>query len=223
MSRSVAGIDIPDTAMAREITALVRDAADELLFGHSVRAYLWAMLHGRHRGVEPDPELLYAAAMFHDLGLTRRYRTLDQRFELDGADAARSFLADHGCPAAALRTVWLAVALHTTPEVPDRLEPEIALLIAGVGTDVVGAGADALTAEEIAQVCAAYPRTDFADGMLRAYHAGMKDRPQTTFGTMNDDVLAHFDPDFARIDLVDLIRNNPLPRSAPAEEPGSSR
>lgn len=100
----------------------------------------------------------------------------------------------------------------TTPEIPDRLEPEVALLIAGVSTDVVGAGADALTPEEIAEVCAAQPRTNFADGILHAFHAGMKDRPQTTFGTMNVDVLAHFDPEFTRVDLVDLVVKNPLPQ-----------
>ncbi|BBY17162.1 HD domain-containing protein [Mycolicibacterium litorale] len=212
MTRTVAGIEIPDSAMAREVTELVRDAADDLLFGHSLRSYLWGMLHGRHRGLAPDPEMLYAAAMFHDLGLTPRYRRVDQRFELDGADAARDFLVDHGCSHAAARTVWLAVALHTTPEIPDRLEPEVALLIAGVSTDVVGAGADALTPEEIAEVCAAQPRTNFADGILHAFHAGMKDRPQTTFGTMNVDVLAHFDPEFTRVDLVDLVVKNPLPQ-----------
>jgi hypothetical protein len=212
MTKSVAGIEVPDSTMARDVTELARDAADDLLFGHSSRSYLWGMLHGRRRGLKPDPELLYAAAMFHDLGLTPRYRRVDQRFELDGADAAREFLADHGCSEAAIRTVWLAIALHTTPEIPDRLEPEIALLIAGVSTDVVGAGLDALTPDEVAEVCAAHPRTHFADGMLHTFHAGMKDRPQTTFGTMNADVLAHFDTDFTRIDLVDLIVNNPLPQ-----------
>ncbi|KUI31105.1 diguanylate cyclase [Mycobacterium sp. IS-1496] len=212
MTKSIAGIPIPESDMAREVTELVRDAADDVLFGHSRRSYLWGMLHARRRSLEPDPELLYVAAMFHDLGLTPRYRSVDQRFELDGADAARDFLADHGYPQATVRTVWLAIALHTTPEIPDRLEPEIALLIAGVSTDVVGAGIDTLTADQIAEVCAAHPRTHFADGMLNAFHAGLKDRPQTTFGTMNDDVLAHFDPDFTRVDLVDLVVNNPLPQ-----------
>ncbi|WP_029116341.1 HD domain-containing protein [Mycobacterium sp. URHB0044] len=212
MTKEIAGVAIPDSPMAREATELVAAAADELLFNHSRRAYLWGMLHGRARGLQPDPELLYVGTMFHDLGLTAKYRRLDQRFELDGADLARGFLRDHGYSANEARNVWLAIALHSTPEVPDRMEPEIALLIAGVATDVVGAGLDALTAEQIAEVVAAHPREGFTDGMLRAFHAGTKDRPNTTFGTMNDDVLAHFDPTFTRTNLVDLMRHNELPQ-----------
>jgi hypothetical protein len=212
MTEVIAGVSIPDSPMVRDATEVVAAAADDLLFNHSRRSYLWGMLHGRVRGLEPDPELLYVGAMFHDLGLTAKYRRLDQRFELDGADLARSFLLGHGHSADEARNVWLAIALHSTPEVPDRMEPEIALLIAGVATDVVGAGLDALTADQIAEVVAAHPRAGFTDGMLRAFHAGTKNRPNTTFGTMNDDVLAHFDPTFTRTNLVDLMRHNELPQ-----------
>jgi hypothetical protein len=211
MAENVAGVVIPDSPLVREATELVRAASDDLLFNHSRRAYLWGMLHGSRLGLEPDPELLYVAAMFHDLGLTPNFRRTDQRFELDGADAARTFLLEHDYSHDEAQRDWLAVALHTTREIPDRLEPEIALLIAGVATDVVGAAVDGLTAEQIAEVITAHPRTGFAEGILRAFHAGMKDRPETTFGTMNADVLEYFDPTFTRTNLVDLIRNNGLP------------
>lgn len=212
MTETIAGVTIPDSAMAHEATELVRAATDDLLFDHCRRTYLFGMLHAKHRGLEPNPELLYVGAMFHDLGLTAKYRRIDQRFELDGADAARSFLLDHGYSQQAARDMWLAIALHTTPGIPDRMEPEIALLIAGVATDVVGATLDELPADRIAQVLSAHPRTGFIDGMLRAFHFGMKDRPETTFGTMNDDVLAHFDPSFCRRNLVSLIMHNDLPQ-----------
>jgi hypothetical protein len=203
---------IPDTALADEVTRLVRAVADDVLYHHSRRAYLFGMLHGRRRGVEPDPELFYVAAMFHDIGLTAAYRRRDQRFELDGADAARAFLLERGHTPEQAHRVWLSVALHTTPGIPERLDPEIALLLAGVATDVVGAGLDALGPDEVSGVLAAHPRTGFVDGMLQAFHAGMRERPDTTFGTMNDDVLAHFDPAFARTDLVDLMKANRLPQ-----------
>jgi HD superfamily phosphodiesterase len=95
-------------------------------------------LQGIRRGLQPDLELLYVGAMFHDIGLTDRYRTSALRFEVDGANAAREFLLDRGADEGDARKVWLSIALHTTPNVPEFLEPEIALVTAGVETDVLG-------------------------------------------------------------------------------------
>lgn len=211
MSETIAGVVIPDTALVQAATELVRDTTDDLLYNHSRRVYLWGTLQGLRRGLEPDPELLYVGAMFHDLGLTAKYGSVDQRFELDGADAAQAFLRSHGISENDARNVWLGIALHTTPGIPDRLDPVVALVTAGVETDVLGLNLDALSAAEIDQVIAAHPRVDFKDSISRAFYNGMKCRPTTTFGTMNDDVLAHFDPTFERIDFIDLINANTLP------------
>lgn len=208
---TVAGIVIPDTALVREATEFIRSAEDDVLFHHSRRVFLFGALHGRRLGLQSDLELLYVAAMFHDLGLTARYGTSTQRFEMDGADAARDFLLEHGVEQSDADKVWLGIALHTTPEVPARLDPETALLAAGVKTDVVGVGREELTAEVIEAVTAAHPRPDFKNRILAAFNDGMKHRPDTTFGTMNDDVLAHFDPTFKRGDLVDIILSSSWP------------
>ena len=109
------------------------------------------------------------------------------------------------------RKVWLAIALHTTPGVPEFLDPEIALVTAGVETDVVGIGLDDLSAEDVAAVTTAHRRPDFKKRILAAFNDGMKHRPQSTYGTMNADVLAHFDPEFVPVDFTDLILNNPWP------------
>jgi hypothetical protein len=205
---TIAGIVIPDTALVREATDFIRSAENDVLFHHSRRAYLFAALHGRRLGLQPDLELLYVAAMFHDLGLTERYRTSTERFEIDGADAARDFLVDHGVDQSEAHKVWLGIALHTTPGVPARLDPEIRLLVAGVATDVVGVGREQLAPEAIDAVTIAHPRPDFKNRILVAFNDGMKHRPDTTFGTMNDDVLAHFDRTFERANMVDLILNS---------------
>src|ERR1700709_2481652 len=134
MTATIAGISIPDTALVREATDLVRAAATPVLFHHSRRVFLFGSLKGRHRGLEADPEVLYVGAMFHDLGLSERYRRTDQRFEVDGADLAREFLLDHGRSPAEARAVWLGIALHTTPGIPNHLEPETALVSLGAET-----------------------------------------------------------------------------------------
>ena len=210
-TQHIAGIVIPDTPLVREITEYIRDTEDELLFNHSRRVFLFGALQGHRRGLQPDPELLYAGAMFHDIGLTEDYRTSMLRFEVDGANAARDFLLERGVDEAAARKVWLSIALHTTPGVPEFLEPEIALVTAGVETDVLGIGRDDLSAEAIEAVTAAHPRPDFKDRILRAFTDGMKHRPRSTFGTVNADVLQHFDDSFVRDDFVEIIRNNSWP------------
>jgi HD superfamily phosphodiesterase len=210
-TQSIADIDIPDTPLVREITEYIRDTEDELLFNHSRRVFLFGALQGHRRGLQPDPELLYAGAMFHDIGLTADYRTSMLRFEVDGANAAQDFLLERGVDEAAARKVWLSIALHTTPGVPEFLEPEIALVTAGVETDVLGIGRDDLSAEAIEAVTAAHPRPDFKNRILRAFTDGMKHRPRSTFGTVNADVLQHFDHSFVRDDFVEIILTSSWP------------
>ena len=211
MTETIAGITVPDTALVRTATSLVREATDDTLFHHSRRVFLWGSLKAAARGLDVDPELAYVGGLFHDLGLTPAYATQDRRFELDGAEAARTFLLDHGRSEQEARNVWLAIALHTTPEVPLHLAPEVAGVTLGVETDVLGFDLGEITDAQRADVVAAHPRPDFKNRILRAFHQGMADRPDTTFGTMNDDVLAYFDPSFTRKNFVEIIRHNPWP------------
>src|SRR5437868_1728490 len=144
----VAGVRIPDSKLAREVTLLVRDTESDLLFQHSTRVYLWGALTARRLGLAFDPELLYTAAMFHDLGLTDGYRESQLRFEVDGANAARDFLRSHGIAERDIEKVWLAIALHTTPGIPEHMHPEVALVQAGAGMDVAGRGYEQFTGEQ---------------------------------------------------------------------------
>jgi hypothetical protein len=193
------------------VTDFIRDAEDELLFNHSRRVFLFGALQGRRLGLQPNLELLYVGAMFHDLGLTARYRTSNRRFEVDSANAARDFLLERGFDPADADKVWLGIALHTTPGIPEFLEPEIALVTAGVETDVLGIGRDDLSSEALAAVTAAHPRPDFKNRILAAFTNGFQHRLHSTFGTVNADVLEHFDPNFVRDDFVEIIRNNTWP------------
>ncbi len=208
---TIADIAIPDTDLVRDITAHIRDAEDDLLFDHSRRVFLFGALQARRRGLQPDLELLYAGAMFHDLGLTERYRGSTLRFEVDGANAAREFLLQRGVDKADADKVWLSIALHTTPGIPEFLAPEIACVTAGVETDVLGIGRDELSPEALAAVTAAHPRPDFKRRILAAFNDGIKHRPDSTFGTVNADVLQHFDLAFIRGDFVDVILKNSWP------------
>ncbi|WP_250502402.1 HD domain-containing protein [Caballeronia sp. AZ7_KS35] len=202
-------IVIPDSQLVREVTQLIRDTESELLFNHSTRVYLWGALLGKRKRITFDQELLYVAAMFHDIGLTPAYRESELRFEVDGANAARDFLRSHHVEEADVAKVWTAVALHTTPGIPEHMHGEIALVQAGAGMDVAGRGFDDFTEEQRAAVVASFPRgDDFAGKMIDAFYDGMKHRPGTTFGTFNDDFLAWNDPGFERANLCSIILNS---------------
>jgi hypothetical protein len=202
----IAGARIPDSALAREVTEFIRDIESDLLFHHSVRVYCWGALTGNRTGLIFDPELLYAASMFHDVGLTARYENSQLRFEVDSANAARDFLRAHAISENDIETVWNAVALHTTPGIPQFMRPEIALVQAGAGMDVAGRGYDQFSDAQREGVVAAFPReADFKHGIIDAFYQGMKHRPDSTFGTFNDDVLVFKDPHFRRIDMCSVI------------------
>ncbi|MGY0065629.1 HD domain-containing protein [Streptomyces sp. QTS137] len=211
MGEKIAGVEIPDSELVRSATEMIRTTTPPLLFDHSRRVFLFGSLQAAVLGLRPDPELLYVAALFHDTGLVAPYRGDDQRFEMDGADQARAFLLAHGLSQADADTVWTAVALHTTPEVPYKLAPEIAATTAGVETDVLGLNLTRLTPAQIAEVTAAHPRPDFKRQILQAFTDGFRHRPDTTFGTVNADVLEHFVPGFRRTDFVDVVRNSAWP------------
>jgi hypothetical protein len=207
---TVAGIPIPDSALAREVTEFVRDVEPPLLFDHSRRVFLWGSLQGERHGLDYDPELLYVGAMFHDVGLLEGHRSAHERFEIDGANAARAFLERHGLPEQQIMTVWESIALHTTPEIPRYKQAEVRLVTLGVEYDVLGLHHDEIAPDKRDAVVAAHPRTGFKAGIVRAFYDGMREKPETTFGTMNTDVIAAFDPDYRRPDFCRMIADAPF-------------
>ena len=209
MSDLISGIKIPDSKIAREATELVRQHETEMLFNHSVRVYMFGALKGLRQEMKFDRELLYVASLFHDLGLVDAYHTETKRFEVDGADAAREFLRSHGIPNSKADLVWEAIALHTTPGVPQYMRPEIALTNAGVLVDVVGIGYDEYTAEQRGQVITAFPRGDFKNEFIKIQRCSALKKPSTTFGTVNCDYIEDHDPTFHKPNACIRIRNTP--------------
>jgi hypothetical protein len=204
------GTGIPDSALARSITEFIRDTETQLLFNHSSRVYLFGARAGVQRGLRFDRELLYAGAMFHDIGLMPSHGSQNERFEVDGAHAAREFLRSHGIPEADAYTVWTAIALHTTPGVPVHMHPVVALVTAGVEMDVLGLAYTQYSDAEREAVVQAFPRTpDFKEDILRAFYDGIKHRPDTTFGNVKADVIADREPGFHRGNFCQVIRSSP--------------
>lgn len=206
-STDPAGIRVPDSRLSREITELVRDTEPPILFHHSSRVYYWGSLAGKRRGLRFDPELLYAGAMFHDMRLTHPHSSAEQRFEVDGANTARDFLRRHGLAQHDIDTVWTAVALHTTPGIPQHMHPVVALVTAGVEMDVLGIAYSEFSDAEREAVVHAHPRSvRFKEDIIQAFYDGIKHKPETTFGNVKADVLTDKDPSFRRGNFCSVIR-----------------
>lgn len=206
---TLSGVTIPDSKLAREITTFIRDTETSLLFNHSSRVYLFAALAGKRRGLNFDPELLYAGAMFHDIGLMPSHGSAHDRFEVDGANAAREFLRNYKLPEQDIDHVWTAIALHTTPGIPQYMHPVVALLTAGVEMDVLGIDYASFADADRESVVTAFPRTPhFKEDILQAFYDGIHHKPETTFGNVKADVLADKDPNFKRGNFCSVIRNS---------------
>ncbi|MBO1358857.1 HD domain-containing protein [Acetobacter sacchari] len=198
---------IPDSALARAITEYIRDTETELLFNHSSRVYQFGALAGVKRGLKFDRELLYAGAMFHDIGLMPGHSSQNERFEVDGAHAARDFLRSHGVPEEDAYTVWTAIALHTTPGVPRHMHPVVALVTAGVEMDVLGLTYAQYSAAEREAVVAAFSRSpNFKEDIIQAFYDGIRHKPDTTFGNVKADIIADKEPHFHRGNFCSVIR-----------------
>ena len=211
MSTSVAGVLVPDSKLAREATELVRDCESPLLLHHSLRVYYFGALVGARKRMKFDPELLYLGAMFHDVGLTTMYSSATARFEVDGANAARDFMRARGVSEASIDLVWDAIALHTTPGIPQHKKPEVALVTAGVEMDVLGLGFSDVPEAIRAEVVEAHPRVGFKEGIIRAFADGIAFKPETTFGNVKADVLARMVPGFQRTNFCELILQSGWP------------
>src|SRR5258706_4461959 len=208
-AKSISGVTTPDSKLAREATELVRDTESPLLFNHSTRVYYFGSLSGKRRGLKFDLELLYIAAIFHDMGLTSQYSSKSDRFEVDGANSARAFLRQHNISQPEIDTVWTAIALHTTPGIPQYMHPVIALLTNGVEMDVLGIAYSEFSDVDRQAIVAAYPRTEhFKEDIIQAFYDGIKHKPETTFGNVKADVLADKDPKFQRINFCSVIRRS---------------
>ena len=144
---------------------------------------------------------------------SKKFSSQNERFEVDGANAARQFLRAHNVPQEQVQTVWEAIALHTTPGIPQYMRPEVALLYSGVGLDVLGKGFEQFPSDLREQIVAKYPRRRFKEDFIQAYFAGFAHKPGTTYGTVNAGVCERYIPGYRTPNACDLIDASPFPDS----------
>jgi hypothetical protein len=199
--REIAGIRIPDSALAQKAMDLAFRVSPTVVWTHVVRTFVFGALVGRAQKLRYDEELFFLASVLHDLGLTAEFRG-DQRFEVVGADAADSFLKGQGVEPDRREIIWDAIALHTSVGIASRKRPEIALVHIGAGVDVVGLEVDKLPPELVAQTIEALPRHDFNKAFFSILVDTIAQAPQSAAmtwmcETANEYLPGHHFPTFA--------------------------
>jgi hypothetical protein len=214
MTTLSSALAIPDSLLAKEATDILREYSTDLLFNYSIRVYLFAAEQGRQQKLRFDVELLYVASAFHDLGLTKKFSSQNERFEVDGANAARQFLIAHYIPEEQVQTVWEAIALHTTRGVTQYMRSEVALLHSGMALDVLGTGFDQFPSDLRDAIVGRYPREHFKEGMVQAAFDGFAHKAGTTYGSVWAGIPERFIPGYTSPNVCDLIAASPFPDSA---------
>lgn len=168
----------PDTQICVAAMDLARDHSPPFLFNHVMRTFAFGQGAGALQGARYDQEMLFIGSVLHDLGLVEQFIGED-RFEIDGADAASDFLSKQGYSDRKIAVVWDAIALHTTPGIPQRKQPEIALLQLGAGIDIGAIPRSLVTPESVEIILAEFPRLGFKKAMLEAMGAVVRRKPMT--------------------------------------------
>lgn len=200
---------LPDSAAVQAAFDHARTISEPWLLNHVVRCWLFGAKLAETRKLRPDPEVLAASALLHDIGLTPQY-TGEVRFEVFGANAARTFVAEHGFDGTGQRLVWDSIALHTTPSIARYKETEVACCAAGVGLDIGGIGFKELGQPAIDKIVGLAPRL----AMKQRFEAAMvhiaQNYPATTYDNFIRDYGSSFVPNYNPPSSVEFLRNGPF-------------
>lgn len=177
----------PDTEICTAAMELARDHSPAFLFNHSMRTFAFGRDAGGLQGAQFDEEMLFLGSVLHDLGLVEEFYG-DSRFEIDGADAAADFLSKRGYPERKIAVIWDAIAMHSTLELPQRKQPEIALVQLGAGVDVGAIPRSMVTPETIEIVLSEFPRLGFKEAFLAAMGQVARRKPMSGVINLMGDV-----------------------------------
>jgi hypothetical protein len=207
-TRVLGGITVSDTPLITRALDHVRTHSEPYLFNHAVRSWLFAVRLGQLQGGAYDEEVVAIGSLLHDLGLTPGFMG-PRRFEIEGADAARTFAKEHGLAEDRARLIWDSVALNSTPSIGLYKEPEVALCTAGIGVEF-GFQYDRIPPNEMKSILAAFPRLEmkrrFTDSVCRI----VKTKPETTYDNFAGDFGERFVPGYARPSTVDFLMHAPF-------------
>ena len=208
-TRLLAGVSVPDTPLISRAIELAREQSEPYLFNHVMRSWLFAAILGQRKQIAHDAEVVAVTTILHDIGLAEAFNG-PLRFEVEGANAARSFARNEGMEDRRAQLIWDGVALNSTVSIALYKEAEVALATMGIGLDWGGFGYEALTAAEVAAIVEAFPRLGMKERFTKAVCRIVETRPQTTYDNFARDFGQRFVPGYKPTSTVDYLLNSPF-------------
>ncbi|TDW77343.1 HD domain-containing protein [Kribbella pratensis] len=168
---STKNLAIPATTASAAALEVATDYLSSALLSHSRRVYLWAAAYGEQHGIQYDAELLFAAAMFHDIALVPEFDSHTVSFEEAGGHVARVFAAGAGWPSERRERLGEVIVRHMVPDVDVTADPEGHLISRAAALDIVGKGVDDFSPAFRAEVLRDFPRHGLSTEFLTCFQA----------------------------------------------------
>jgi hypothetical protein len=208
-NRTLAGIAVCDTPLINHAIEYARQKCEPYLFNHVMRSWLFAARIGQLRKVGHDAEVVAVGTLLHDITLNDSFAG-PRRFEVEGADLARTFVREGGFDEGRAQLIWDSVALNSTPSIGLYKEAEVALCTAGICLDVVALQINLLSSGEIARIVGEFPRLEMKRQMAQCFCRIAEVRPETTYDNFVRDFGERFVPGYRAPSSVDLVMNAPF-------------
>src|SRR5262245_3359206 len=208
-ARLLTGVSVPDSPLIKDALEYAQKLSEPYLFNHAVRSWLFAAKIGQLKGIDYDPEVVAVGTILHDIGLTASVSG-PNRFEVNGADAALSFIKERGLSNHRAQLIWDLIALNSTPSIALHKEAEVALGTMGIGLDWGGFGFDLIPPAEMTGILGAFPRLKMKNRFAETCCRLVAARPETTSDNFLRDFGERFVPGYKPMSSVDLLMNAPF-------------
>jgi len=208
-TRLLAGVSVPDTPVISRAIDFARERSEPYLFNHAMRSWLFAAIIAQRDKAAHDSEVLAVTTILHDVGLAEDFDG-PLRFEVEGANAARTFAREQGLDDRRAQLIWDGVALNSTPSIALHKEPEVALSTMGIGLDWGGWGYEALNETQVAAILEEFPRLEMKKQFTRAVCRVVETRPDTTYDNFARDFGERFVKGYKPVSTVDYLLSSPF-------------
>ncbi|KAI0450159.1 hypothetical protein F5B21DRAFT_492250 [Xylaria acuta] len=205
---TIAGVEVVDTQIVRDALSLIKNSGlKDYVVKHQIRSWLYGAQQLNNNATLKsivDPEAQAITILLHDLGWDMSpdspWFTTENRFEVDSANGARSFVQGHPdgkkWSKAKVQQMWDAIALQGAYGLASHKEPLVWGSIQGIAVDYRGAGVFGINQTIVDQVVAAFPNDDLLTGTNETFKWFCETKPETTYDTWVEGWGTYFVPGY---------------------------